>query len=202
MNCIFVESILSRIKDPANQEFYIEFMGVLLNQGYKKAVVAQTYKLAFSTLAYPELEHLAFQLTLQVQALEARGFTLLFWQPSDILVVEIETARDADRPDKLYILTNLTQRVPLDPKDSTQLVLVYPKVFPLPKAYCAPELLQMKVLPFITPRSASYYSLGLLGLGLLKGLRLSLAEIKGTRLFYFLERCLKAEPQERVLLYL
>ena len=123
--------------------------------------------------------------------MEAHGFTLLFWQPSDIMQIH-------NSSQTIYLLTNLSQIVPLKEKDSTQLVLVYPKVYPLPADYCAPELLKMAVLPFITHRSASYYSLALLCLRLCHP---SLAKLEGTKLFYFLERCLKAEPSERMLLY-
>jgi len=142
-------------------------------------------------LDYPALEQLAFQLTLQLQVMEAHGFTLLFWQPSDILQMNSDSQT-------IYLLANLSQMVPLHEKDPTQLVLVYPTVYPLPAAYCAPELLKMAALPFRTHRSASYYSLALLCLRLGQ---LSLAKLEGTKLFYFLERCLKAEPSERMLLY-
>jgi hypothetical protein len=145
-------------------------------------------------LDYPALEQLAFQLTLQLQVMEAHGFTLLFWQPSDILQINSTQMNN----ETIYLLANLSQMVPLHEKDPTQLVLVYPTVYPLPAAYCAPELLKMAALPFRTHRSASYYSLALLCLRLGQ---LSLAKLEGTKLFYFLERCLKAEPSERMLLY-
>ena len=89
----------------------------------------------------------------------------------------------------------------LQKKNFDQIVLTYPTVFPLPKRECAPEVLQMKALPFITHKSCSYYSLALLCLA---KLNLSLAEmphvLHGTKLFYFLERCLKEEPVERLLI--
>ena len=149
-------------------------------------------------LDYPALEQLAFQLTLQLQVMEAHGFTLLFWQPSDILQINMNSAQ-INSTQTIYLLANLSQMVPLHEKDPTQLVLVYPTVYPLPAAYCAPEVLKMAALPFRTHRSASYYSLALLCLRLGQ---LSLAKLEGTKLFYFLERCLKAEPSERMLLYL
>jgi hypothetical protein len=145
------------------------------------------------TMDYADVEIMAFQLSLQLQHLEAIGFSLLFWEPSAILVVAIRPGL------KLYVLSNLTQLVSLQKKDETQLVLVYPAVYPLPSEWCAPELLTIDVLPFITPRSASYYSLGLL---CLRVLNLSLETLRGTKLFYFLERCMKAEPKERLCLYL
>ena len=164
-------------------------------------------KLCKETLDFAEVEVLAFQLSLQLQALEARMQTLLFWQPSDLLVIQLPKASR-----KLYLLANLSQMVPLNKKTPTQLVLVYPTVYPLPKENCAPELLQITSLPFLTHRSASYYSLALLCLRLLKPLdepttldepaTLDLAAINGTKLFYFLERCLHIDPEERMCLYL
>ena len=150
-----------------------------------------------NNMTFTEVEDFAFQLSLQLAALEARGWTLLFWQPSDLSVI-----KDSDK--KRYVLSNLSQLVPLSKKDPTQLVLVYPAVYPLPPAICAPELLKMTALPWITHRSASYYSLALLCLDLLdikmdsKGLE----DLRGTKLFYFLERCLLADPRERMCLYL
>ena len=194
---ILSELILSLIKDEEHREIYSECIGVVLRQyPMTKAISLAAPLLAnalLSACTFPELETLAFHLSLQLQALEARGFTLLFWQPSDILVVVLSTGQH------LYILAHLAQLVSLHKKDTKQLVLNYPTVFPFPRERCAPELLKMDALPFITQRSASYYSLGLLCLGLLRFINLSLEEIQGTKLFYFLERCLKEDPAERVL---
>ena len=180
------------------REIYTEFIAVLHNHtSFAPTSFAPTSfaPTSFAPLTppldYPALEQLAFQLTLQLQVMEAHGFTLLFWQPSDILQINMNN-------ETIYLLANLSQMVPLAKKDTTQLVLVYPTVYPLPAMYCAPELLKMAALPFRTHRSASYYSLALLCLRLGQ---LSLAKLEGTKLFYFLERCLKAEPSERMLLY-
>ena len=170
------------------REIYTEFMAVLNKH---TSFAPTSFAPLTPPLDYPALEQLAFQLTLQLQVMEAHGFTLLFWQPSDILQMNSDSQT-------IYLLANLSQMVPLHEKDPTQLVLVYPTVYPLPAAYCAPELLKMAALPFRTHRSASYYSLALLCLRLGQ---LSLAKLEGTKLFYFLERCLKAEPSERMLLY-
>lgn len=135
-------------------------------------------------LDYDQLETMAYHLTLQLQFLEEQGMTLLFWRPQDILVVG---------DGKMYLLANLSQLVPLSEKEPDKLVLKYPAIYPFPAECCAPELLSLTELPFITHKNASYYSLGLLCLH-----HLSLEELQGTKLFYFIERCLK----ERVLLYL
>jgi hypothetical protein len=137
-------------------------------------------------MPYTAVERMTRQLVQQLQALEARGYTLFFWQGADILLVNEE----------YYLLANLTQLVPIKYK---QLVLNYPTVYPFPSAVCAPELLKMAALPFITHKSASYYSLALL---CLSKLNLSLETLQGTKLYYFLERCLKEEPSERYLYYI
>ena len=175
--------LASHIHDPDNREIYTEFISRLLNQCHVHNTNVFINKLD-DKMEYHEVETMAFHLSLQLNYLEEKGFSLLFWQPSDILVIN----------KNLYLLANLAQMVPLN---KNELVLIYPKVYPLPKERCAPELLQMNVLPFRTHRSASYYSLALLCL-----LYLSLDGIQGSRLFYFLERCLKEEPKERTLLYL
>ena len=136
-----------------------------------------------SVMSYMEVETMVLHLMIQLKALETRDCSLLFWQSSDILRVN----------KNIYLLTDFTQLVPVCGKN---IVLNYPEIFPFPKECCAPELLQMAALPFITHKSASYYSLALL---CLKKLNLSLEVLQGTKLFYFLERCLKIEPNERSL---
>ena len=230
------ESLLSVIDDNDNREIYTEFIAVLLKQYMVSNVAISFGPISFGpisfgpisfgpisfgpisfgplqqNMSYSDVETVAFQLTLQLQTLEAQGFSLLFWQPSDILHIRSEPIRSEhirsehirsepirSQPINLYILSNLSQLVPLNKKDIKQLVLVYPMVYPLPSERCAPELLKIPVLPFITHRSASYYSLALL---CLKQLNLSLDKIEGTKLFYFLERCLKETPSERRLIYI
>jgi hypothetical protein len=191
MNMASYTQILdTHITDQDNREMYTEFLSLLLNQSYLENNDVFIGKLD-NKMDYHDVETMAFHLSIQLHYLEDKGFSLLFWQPSDILIM-------CDGLDKkIYLLANLTQMVPLDKKNKNELVLIYPTVFPFPKERCAPELLKMNALPFRTHRSASYYSLAMLCL-----LYLSLDEIKGSRLFYFLERCLKTEPTERSLLYI
>jgi hypothetical protein len=193
-----------------NREIYREFMEVLLKQVPMSApepvAAIHTAESLPSIMSYTEVETLAFHLSLQLRVLERRDCSLLFWQSGDILFVN----------KKLYLLANLMNLVSIK---SDQIVLNYPAIFPFPKSVCAPELLKMKALPFITHKSLSYYSLALM---CLQKLNLSLEELKGTlhgtlhgtlqgtlhgtlqgtKLFYFLERCLKEEPSERVLINL
>jgi hypothetical protein len=174
-----------------HEEFWAVVIAGMAESSY---AIAKAGALALNKtrLSYSAIETLAFQLMLQLQVLEARGYTLLFWQASAILVVPWQGQR-------LYLLDDLSQLVPLAKNNAKQLVLVYPTVYPLPAECCAPELLTLDRLPFQTERSASYYSLALLCLQLLD---LSLEKIEGTKLFYFLERCMHKDPRQRLLLYL
>lgn len=194
---MLLETILSEINDEDNREIYKAFIELLLNQYHEdKANDVCTFMPLLKdqiVFGYADAETMAFQLTLQLQLLELRGFSLLFWQPSDILVVYLTTGQ------KLYLLVSLNQLVGLNKKNTNQMVVTYPPIFPLPADKCAPELFQLHILPFYTHRSASYYSLALL---CLKQLNLSLQDIQNTKLFYFLERCMVDSPEERSLIYL
>ena len=207
---IYDENIYSRL--------HKEFIVMLLNHYYsntdnKCIDLAEFNCLGSDNYNYDNVETLANHLSLQLQLLEKCGYTILYLQPSDIVKVRFKGAgvdahagagadAHADcREICLYLLVDLMQLVPLSKQDSNQLVLNYPVVYPFPKGVCAPELYKLNVLPFITPRSASYYSLGLLCLHLLPK-HLSLNNLRDTPLFYFLERCLKEEPLERICLFI
>jgi len=140
---------------------------------------------------FVKIDKLVFHLLLQLKSLEEKGFGLLFLQESDIIVIN----------DELYLLANLSQIVPLYKKDNSQFRLVCPTIYPFPKEMCAPEILEMNALPFISHHNAIYYSLALLCLRLLKCINLSLDDLQGTKLYYFLKRCLKKDPNERLCLY-
>jgi hypothetical protein len=186
------------------QDDTISSISMLPNNKNKTTNTTKTTKTKTKLINYyADIETMAFQLSIQLQYLENQGFSLLFWQPSDIMVIHIMNKQHSKQT-TLYLLSNLSQLISLLVNDQSQLRLVYPSVFPFPKERCAPELFNMNSLPFITHRSASYYSLGLLCLWCLNNLceNLSLETIQGTKLFYFIERCLKKEPAERILLYL
>jgi len=181
--------------DNDNKEIYEEYSEILMNQtGIMKHKMTSCTKMTSShKMNYAAVETMACHLSIQLQALERRGYSLLFWQLSDIVVF----ATDEDNKG-IYVLANLAQLV--RKKDEMHIVLNYPAIYPFPKDVCAPEVLTMAALPFITHKGASYYSLALL---CLKALQLSLEDLhllRGTKLYYFLERCLKDDPSERILL--
>ena len=142
-------------------------------------------KMNYTKMNYTQVETMAFHLSLQLQSLEEKGFSVLYLQPSDITLV-----------DAVYLLTNLDQLVTLQKKNTSYISINYLPPVSFPKDCCAPELLQMKALPFIVNKSVSYYSLGLLCLNALG--YTSLDDLRGTKLYYFLERCMKEEPSDRI----
>ena len=182
--------LMAAIGDEDNREIYSEFIDIVMNQAAPALLASVsvlnnlTYLSDYYELDYADVQLMAGQLAMQLRSLEARGCTLLFWQSADILVVDKQ----------FYLIANLAQLVPLHKKNPEMLVLNYPPISSLSGDSCAPELLKIDALPFITHCSASYYSLALL---CLKKLNLSLDEIQGTKLFYFLERCLKENANER-----
>lgn len=183
-----------------NKEICDKFMSILMTGGSVSAMNVEKLDDVFDyvnvndayindSINYAAVETMAFQLSLQINALEDFGYSMLFIRSSDILVIDKTK----------YLLANLCQLVPLYKKNNACFTLTYPTVYPFPKEVCAPEVLAMKALPFISHRSACYYSLALL---CLKMLRMTLDDLQGTKLFYFLERCLKDKPEERQLLFL
>ena len=144
---------------------------------------------------YDEIETMAIQLSHQLGLMEKHGFTLLFWQPADIICIN----------QTYYFLANLQNLVPLNKNNKTQLILAYPVekmeseiTAASAMQFIAPELQSINQLPFLTHRAASYYSLGLL---CLNASFQSLEELQGTKLFYFIERCLHKDPATRVCFY-
>jgi len=182
-----------------NREIYDDFIKLLIDKKGEKGKNTLSYK--FNDIwhcndigrcdNFFKIDRMVIHLLLQLKTLEEKGFCLLFLQASDIIVIN----------DELYLLANLSQMVPLYKKNKSQFRLVCPTIYPFPSEMCAPELLEMKLLPFISHSSASYYSLALLCLTLLKRINLSLDDLQGTKLYYFLNRCLKKDPNERLCLY-
>ncbi len=178
-----------------HKELYQGFMTVLLKQmGHAFATDATANATSIGQkLSYAETETMALHLSLQLQVLEERGFSLLFWQLTDILPIKLFDRNKKDGGEGegvMYLLVNLSQLVSLHKKNTAMMILNYPTVYPFPKDVCAPEVLAMETLPFITYKGASYYSLALL---CLKASGLTLEALRGTKLYYFLKRCLKEQ---------
>jgi len=182
-------SILLNIDDKAKQ---------LVITANKIIPLTSILKKGHSKLDYPSAEKMAFNLSLQLKELENMGLTLSYWTPADIIVVN----------DSSFLLGNLHNLVKLDIPNSFNIRLNYPIIYDdgsnhidyqEKSAMIAPEILKMDGLPFITHRSASYYSLGKLCLHCIDH---SLAELAGTKLFYFVERCMLEPIEQRSCLFI
>ena len=107
----------------------------------------------------------------------------------------------------LFLLTDLQQvRAVKKVKAVTApqlLAFTYPMTFTdSDQVFLAPELrekIEAKVLPFTTMLSVGYYSLAKLCLACLQLEHLE--PLQGSKLYYFLERCLQVDPSEREFLY-
>lgn len=196
---LFYDNNVNNINKDKHKDLYIKFIITLIEQHNvtdsicADSICADSINiLDNSSFSYKQVQDIAFQLSLQIHILEQLGFTMLFLQKSDILVITIK--------DKLfYFIANLSQIVPIYNKSPDYLILKYISVSSFPQNVCAPEIYHAKSLPFITHKTAVYYSIGLL---CLKLLNLSLNNLKGTKLFYFLERSMNSDPSKRSLLFL
>ncbi len=115
---------------------------------------------------------------------------VLFFELKDIMVLD----------ENWYLLTSHSKILPMD--DKNQLELTKPIKF---TGFLSPELENVTSLPFSTDQSCSYYSLALL---CLQALHLDynkehdFLKLKGTKLYYLLERCLEKKPKNRRFLYI
>ena len=148
------------------------------------------------SMEYDDVERLIFQLGLQMMVLGTYKKGILFLNLEDILVVD----------GKFFLLRSLQHVLDIQQKD--MLMLTYPLTFKKDdERFLAPELKRMnKVLPFYASVTAGYYSLAqicMAGLALpaLQGDE-KLDPIKGSKMYFFLRRCLADNPAERFFLYL
>ena len=68
---------------------------------------------------------------------------------------------------------------------------------PFKEQFVSPELLQIKNIPAKVDYRTAYYSLGLMVMHLLTG-----EEVKGTKLFALLNRCLAEDPKRRAIMFI
>jgi len=166
-------------------DLYRLFWAKLGWQGPAKTITPLS---AMLPMDYGQVERLILHLSLQMQVLAEQhkglgGFTL-----EDITVLDGE----------FYFLSGLDQVMSIK---NMVLTFTYPIKFN--EELLAPELrekLVPKVLPFTTALSVGYYSLAKLGL-LCLGLTDNLEALRGSKMYYCFERCLRVDPAERVFLY-
>tara|TARA_B100001250_G_scaffold400548_1_gene411223 strand:- start:1179 stop:1784 length:606 start_codon:yes stop_codon:yes gene_type:complete len=137
-------------------------------------------------LNYDEGLRLAMCLGMQLASLIAFNKSILFFDESDISVID----------DEWYIITSLDRLVPIVAKDTV--MLTRPIAF---KGAVPPELQTVTSLPVKTNISSAYYSVGKVTLHSL-GIGDSLDSLEGSSLFFFLERCLQTDPLKRYFLFI
>jgi hypothetical protein len=148
-----------------------------------------------SAMEYEEVEQLILDIGLQSMVLGTYKKGIFFLNLQDILVID----------KKFFLLRDLTYV--LDITNKEKLLLSYPmKINKSDQRFVAPELekgLESKVLPFYASITVGYYSLAKICIHCLALSALSdgLGPIKGSKMYFFLQRCL-AEEGERYFLYL
>jgi hypothetical protein len=147
---------------------------------------------AHSAMEYEEVEQLILDIGLQSIALGTYKKGIFFLNLEDILVI-----------DKRFFLLRDLRHV-LDITKKEKLLLSYPmKMEQSDERFIAPELekgMGSKVLPFYASITVGYYSLAKICIHCL-GLSHEIGPIKGSKMYFFLERCL-SQPDDRYLLYL
>lgn len=137
---------------------------------------------------YQKSLRLAICLGEQLTALSEVGYGITHIDPKDIMVIN----------ENWYLLTNFSNIAQLNVTKSTIKILS-----PISKSmFVAPEIKNIKTLPFETDQSCSYYSVALLCLHVL-GLNKTAVDIKRlfpSSLYFFMERCLHEDPKKRVFL--
>lgn len=137
-------------------------------------------------LDYDEALRLSMCLGMQLAALVSLNKSILFFDESDISVIDKDW----------YVITSLNKVVPIIAKDTV--MLARPIAF---KGAIPPELQSITALPVKTNISSAYYSVGRLTLSSL-GIDDSLDPLEGSSLFYFLQRCLHTDPTKRYFLFI
>ena len=178
-----MNTILKNINDDKNNSIYTLFITTLYNIN---DICISSLTHITAPLTVDDTTLLAQHLCLQLNILESTySQSITFIRLSDITVLN----------NNIFIISNLENIVNLHNK--TNILLICPSTNFNYKT-CAPELLHINSLPTIIHKGASYYSIGLLCLYVLS---MHLNDIKHTRLFYFITRCLNKIPQTRKCLF-
>ena len=152
---------------------------------------------------YSQVEKMILHLGMQMQVLKKYKRGVFFYNLEDIIVIDKEFFFLGGLEKNAVELQGQGQKQ--QGQDLDLLSYTYPMKFTdREKEFFAPELkakLEEKVLPFTTSINVGYYSLAKLCLYCLQ-LTDVLEPLQGSKMYFFLERCLKVEPTERYFLYI
>jgi hypothetical protein len=137
-------------------------------------------------LDYHQGLQLAMCLAVQLAALVSINKGVLFFSDKDITILD----------DEWFLLTNLDNIVPI--VNNNTIMLSQPISF---HGFLSPEIKNISELPFKTNISCGYYSLALMVIDAL-GINPSLDQIAESKLYYFLNRCLQENPDNRFILFI
>jgi len=135
-------------------------------------------------LDYYNCELLAMQLGNQIASLTKFNKGFLQMSPDNIIVFK-----------NAFILNNLHTALPYDNKFDYLISSLQQYA-----GYVAPELKYLKHIPFKIHYEAIYYSIALLCLDMLA--INNIENIKGTKMYYFLKRCLREDARNRKFLFI
>ena len=191
----------STTKDTDTEAIYRDFYSLLgREEGFKDLQKGNFTIIAESIVPlrelipmdYNQVENMIRQVGLQLEV-------LLLKYKKGILYLNVEDIIVIDR--SFFFLRGLENVIGLQKEE---LLITYPlKIEKADEQFIAPELKQKmaeKVLPFKTSLTGVYYSLGKLCLYCLQ--LEDLETLNGSKMYYFLERCLKVDPTERYFLYI
>lgn len=135
------------------------------------------------------------QVVRQVQYIEAKGWMPLLLRPSDYVVI---TQNDCE----YYVFTSVDKLLKINNNNCLRINQVYEKI----DCFCSPELVANDVLPCTVPAKSAYWSIGMLialvAFGLDGSSREEMKKIENTPHYYFLQRAMMNDPDERELVWL
>ena len=181
-----------------NEDLYLQLIHGLVDNGWNGSWNIKDNKIVISTgqtlikrlenkpLDYHEALRLAICIGINLASLTPLNKSILFLSFDDIYMID----------EDWYILSSFNKLVPIISKDVV--MLTKPISF---KGNLAPELKNVRSLPFKTNITAVYYSLASLIIEAL-ALENNLAPLAGSKLYYFLQRCLAINPEERYFLFI
>ena len=195
-----------------NNKIFMEFISRLgltnLISKDNNGIEASSIKLLSELVPmnYELCEKLILQIGLQIMVLQDNKKGLLFFKLNDIIVIDNDN----------FLLINLDHALNMDANNN--LVLTYPinmgpnemgpnemgpnddKMFLSPEVQHALVDSKEKVLPFVTPITCGYYSLANLCIYCLQ--IETLDPIMSSKMYYFFERCLVNDPDDRFFFYI
>lgn len=136
-------------------------------------------------LTYYEAIKMVYDIEVQIKLLENNNQGLLLLSIDDIYIINNH-----------YIIVNNANIFSL-----VQGKLFINRPFNNKSPFLAPEFNGVTKIPIKSNKSVSYYSFALMIINLM-GISNDLKDIKNTKLYYMLKRCLNKEPTNRFFLYI